>query len=97
MVAGTRLHGSLAVTPGEVALSILPLSHVFERAAAYYFFAHGVTTVYAHLSRIGVRSGQRVGQGQYLGAVGSTGLATGPHLHLEMHIDGRPVNPAARM
>ncbi|RYG24656.1 hypothetical protein EON82_09960 [bacterium] len=57
----------------------------------------GVTTVYAHLSRIGVRSGQKVGQGQYLGAVGSTGLATGPHLHFEMHIDGRPVNPAARM
>jgi long-chain acyl-CoA synthetase len=47
MVAATRQHGSLAVSPGEVALSILPLSHVFERAAAYYFFLHGVATVYA--------------------------------------------------
>lgn len=57
----------------------------------------GVTTVYAHLSRISVRSGQKVGQGQNIGAVGQTGLATGPHLHFEMHIDGVPVNPAARM
>jgi murein DD-endopeptidase MepM/ murein hydrolase activator NlpD len=57
----------------------------------------GVTTVYAHLSHISVRSGQSLTQGQNLGNVGKSGLATGPHLHFEMHIDGVPVDPRARL
>ncbi|MDW8414949.1 MAG: M23 family metallopeptidase [Thermaurantiacus sp.] len=54
----------------------------------------GLKTRYAHLSRIDVRPGQAVGQGQRIGAVGSTGLSTGPHLHYEVWRDGRAVNPA---
>lgn len=52
-------------------------------------------TYYGHLSRIasGVRKGARVSQGQVVGAVGSTGMATGPHLHYELRIAGRPMNP----
>jgi murein DD-endopeptidase MepM/ murein hydrolase activator NlpD len=46
------------------------------------------TTVYAHLSRINVKKGQSVSQGQNIGAVGSTGWATGPHLHFEFRING---------
>jgi murein DD-endopeptidase MepM/ murein hydrolase activator NlpD len=46
------------------------------------------TTVYAHLSRIFVKNGQSVGQGQNVGAVGSTGWATGPHLHFEFRVNG---------
>ena len=46
------------------------------------------TTVYAHLSRIDVKRGQKVSQSEVLGAVGSTGWATGPHLHFELRIDG---------
>lgn len=50
-------------------------------------------TSYSHLSRIDVRAGQTVRQGQVIGAVGRTGLATGPHLHYELSIGGRAVDP----
>lgn len=55
----------------------------------------GLATGYAHLSRIasGVRRSARVRQGQVIGFVGSSGLSTGPHLHFELHRNGRPVDP----
>jgi murein DD-endopeptidase MepM/ murein hydrolase activator NlpD len=51
------------------------------------------STLYAHLSRIDVRKGQSVEQGQRVGAVGATGWATGPHLHFEFRINGAHVDP----
>ena len=51
------------------------------------------TTLYAHLSRIDVRLGQRVEQSQRIGAVGATGWATGPHLHFEFRIKGKHQDP----
>ncbi len=51
------------------------------------------STVYAHLSRMNVRKGQTIKQGDNIGAVGSTGLSTGPHLHFEFRINGRHVDP----
>lgn len=58
--------------------------------------AGNVETRYAHLSRFGrgIRAGRRVRQGDMIGAVGSTGLSTGPHLHYEVVDRGRHVNPA---
>jgi murein DD-endopeptidase MepM/ murein hydrolase activator NlpD len=49
--------------------------------------------VYAHLSAIHVKLGQKVAQGATLGAVGATGWATGPHLHFEFKVDGHQVDP----
>lgn len=55
--------------------------------------ANGWMSRYAHLSRIQVKRGQRVKQKDIIGAVGSTGMSTGPHLHYELLRDGKHVNP----
>jgi murein DD-endopeptidase MepM/ murein hydrolase activator NlpD len=54
---------------------------------------HGYVTVYAHLSRIDVAPGQWVRAGDALGALGSTGRSTGPHLHYEVQLGGKRLNP----
>ena len=56
---------------------------------------NGVHTLYGHLERFapGIRAGARVTQKQEIGFVGSTGLSTGPHLHFEVRVNGRAVNP----
>jgi murein DD-endopeptidase MepM/ murein hydrolase activator NlpD len=56
-------------------------------------YGQRVSSVYAHQSRIMVHEGQSVRQGEVIGLVGSTGYATGPHLHFEIRINGVPVNP----
>jgi murein DD-endopeptidase MepM/ murein hydrolase activator NlpD len=53
----------------------------------------GTVTKFAHASKILVRVGQRVSRGQRIALVGNTGLATAPHLHYEVHVNGRPVDP----
>ena len=56
---------------------------------------HGYKTYYGHLSKIekNIKKGAKVEQGQIIGLVGATGLATGPHLHYELRINGKPLNP----
>ncbi|MBU0629986.1 MAG: peptidoglycan DD-metalloendopeptidase family protein [Candidatus Margulisbacteria bacterium] len=54
----------------------------------------GMSTVYAHMSRIYATVGSKIIQGQTIGLEGSTGYSTGPHLHFEVRKNGRPVNPA---
>ncbi len=84
---GTPIH---AVTDGLVAIA--------GRAGGYgnqIRLSHSsvLGTSYSHLSRILVRAGDRVSQGQVIGYVGSTGLSTGPHLHFEVYRNGAAVNP----
>jgi murein DD-endopeptidase MepM/ murein hydrolase activator NlpD len=53
----------------------------------------GIETKFAHASKLLVHTGQRVSRGQRIALVGNSGLATGPHLHYEVHVKGRPVDP----
>lgn len=55
---------------------------------------YGITTKYAHLSKVYVVVGQQIKRGQIIGAVGMTGKTTGPHLHYEVHVNETPVNPS---
>jgi murein DD-endopeptidase MepM/ murein hydrolase activator NlpD len=54
---------------------------------------NGMATLYGHQSRIGVSVGQHVAAGQVIGYAGMTGLATGPHVHFEVRINGNPIDP----
>ncbi|OFX15043.1 MAG: hypothetical protein A2V59_06270 [Armatimonadetes bacterium RBG_19FT_COMBO_69_19] len=56
----------------------------------------GVSTLYAHLSKILTRSGARLRRGEVVGRIGSTGYSTGPHVHFEVRVNGRPIDPARR-
>lgn len=55
---------------------------------------YGYTTTYAHMSRFNVKQGQKVKRGDVIGFVGSTGLSTAPHLHYEVALNGKKVDPA---
>jgi murein DD-endopeptidase MepM/ murein hydrolase activator NlpD len=97
----SRPHEGIDVAAPMGAPIIAPASGVVTRVAYENGYGNtleidhgnGIVTRYAHCSRIDVRSGQRVTRGQRVAAVGSTGLATGPHLHYEIHINGKVVNP----
>jgi murein DD-endopeptidase MepM/ murein hydrolase activator NlpD len=80
----------LAPAAGVVALA----EPLFVRGNAVVLdHGHGVFTGYWHLETLGVKAGERVSPGQVIGAVGSTGLSTGPHLHWELRIAGVAVDP----
>lgn len=55
---------------------------------------NGFTTLFGHMSSIGVSAGDRVAPGQIVGLVGSTGNSTGPHLHYSIFLNGQPIDPA---
>ena len=59
----------------------------------YIDHGYGYETIYAHLSKFNTRRGSWVKRGEIIGYVGNTGRSSGPHLHYEVHKNGRPVNP----
>lgn len=54
---------------------------------------YGYESYYAHLSKYNVEQGQKVKRGDLIGFMGSTGLSSGTHLHYEVHLDGKEVDP----
>jgi len=91
----------LAAPPGaEVRSATSGTAHLgFDSGGAGLYVtvvvdAH-VSILYCHLSAFRIGQGEAVVPGQVVGLVGSSGLATGPHLHLEIQVDGRPVDPAS--
>ena len=100
---GPGLHQGLdiAAAPGQPVLAaadgIVVVAADQNGYGQAVFLAHGfgITTRYGHLAEIDVRPGQRVQRGTMVGRVGSTGRATGYHLHYEVRVDGNPVNPLA--
>ncbi len=67
----------------------------FSKSAGYYIVINhpgSYSSVYMHLSKLHVKQGQRVKIGELIARSGNTGLSTGPHLHFELHRNGKPVN-----
>ncbi len=99
---GTQaMHAGLDI-PGPVGTPIYATADGIvsrsQRAGAYGLLIEvnhgkGIQTRYAHLSKMLVDANTRVRRGQLIGLMGSTGRSTGPHLHYEVRIDGRAVNP----
>jgi murein DD-endopeptidase MepM/ murein hydrolase activator NlpD len=91
----------LAHDPGTSILAVGDGTVAFaggDRCCSYGLYVivdhgNGLKTLYAHLSRLDVRQGQTVLQGQALGPAGSTGYSFGVHLHFEVHLNGKRVNP----
>lgn len=79
--------GTPVRTVGDGVVSFAGVQNGFGNVV-FVKHAKGDETVYAHLSRINVRAGQSVSQGQNIGLVGATGWATGPHLHFEFRVNG---------
>lgn len=73
---------------------VLVADEYYAGRCVFVDHGNGVVSMYFHLSRAEVREGQRVDRGQVLGLVGSTGRATGPHLHFSLSAQGRLVDPA---
>lgn len=99
---GNRFHSGLDY-PASAGAAVVAAASGRVTFAAFSFggwgrlvvISHGggTRTLYAHLSRIGVRVGQRVAAGQQIGLVGSTGHSTGPHVHFEVRVRGAAVDP----
>ena len=96
---GIDLHGALgdpvgAAGDGTVVLAgMAPAGYTGYGNVVMIDHGDGIQTLYAHLSRVDVTMGQVVHRGQLVGAMGATGVATGPHLHFEVRVNNKPMDP----
>jgi murein DD-endopeptidase MepM/ murein hydrolase activator NlpD len=99
---GTRIHhngvdlGASMGTPVRSAMSGRVVSTEYSNVYGNFIIVNhgnGYQTMYGHLSKIQVRTGQAVGQGTQIGLVGNTGRSTAPHLHFTVYRNGKLVNP----
>ena len=97
----TRPHEGIDVTAPMGAPIVAPAAGRVIRAGVETGYGkvieidhgNGIVTKYAHCSRLIAARGDRVTRGQVIAAVGNTGISTGPHLHYEIHVNGRAVDP----
>ena len=89
-IAGSAGSEVLAADSGTVAVATYSSSYG-NYVTIYH--SNGDYTLYAHMSSLAVTAGQNVTQGDVIGYVGSTGWATGPHLHFEIRVNGSTVDP----
>lgn len=88
--------GSAVVAPAEAKVVMVGYENsgfVVHGNSVVLDHGHGVTSIYMHLSKIDVKKGQKVKQGQKIGEVGHTGISTGPHLHWGIYLYGTSVDP----
>ena len=93
--AGVDVRGAIGAPIQAAARGRVALAKKLEVRGNTVVLDHGlgVYTLYGHMNEIDVRPGQLVEQGEIIGAVGETGLVTGPHLHWEVRVQGEAVDP----
>jgi murein DD-endopeptidase MepM/ murein hydrolase activator NlpD len=87
----TNIGNPIVSTADGIVLSVLNDKYLGKHVVISH--GNGITTVYGHMNAFAVRSGQKVKRGDVIGYVGQTGKAVGPHVHYEVRLDGRAVNP----
>jgi len=87
----TNLGNPIVSTADGIVLEILNDKYLGKHIIISH--GNGFTTLYGHMDGFAVRAGQKVKRGDVIGYVGQTGKALGPHVHYEVHKDGKPVNP----